>query len=158
MLDHERFDFWQDLSGAFEVAAADLVVATPEGADHEALGHLSALLQRVCGVFGMEAVFVSEWVGAGPIVRPKHDAGANTLRALYGARLLDTPALKRAKSRFDAVPVLSGDGADYGTLCCRQPLSGQEKDDGKRVEALESVARLIAEWFGRAELAPAMAG
>jgi hypothetical protein len=137
-------DWSEEASSAFDVAAAEFVVATPEGADRDALARLSALLRRVRGAFGVDAVFVSEWVQDEPLVRTNASAagGPNVLHALYGMQLL-----AGAGGCFDAVPVVSAEGVEYGTLCCRR--RAPEAADSP-LPALQSVAALIARWFDAA--------
>jgi hypothetical protein len=43
--------------------------------------------------------------------------------------------------------VITEDGLQHGTLCCRLPAK-----QGEHPQALRSVARLIAKWFDQAEL------
>jgi hypothetical protein len=140
---------WSDgASSAFDVVAGEFVVVTPDAADCEALARLSALLRRVRGAFAVDAVFVSEWAGGEPVARRRDDAGG-ALQAMYGVRLLDTPVHPRCPVRFETMAVVGEAGLEYGTLCCR--LHPPHVDDAP-LQALQSVARLIAEWFDEATL------
>jgi hypothetical protein len=123
---------------ALEVAAGEFVVATASAADIQAYAPLSALLRRVGHAFGIDAAFVSD-----------HHARRETdaLQELYGMRLLGAETADRF--RFEAVPVVTGDGAWRGTLCCRMPAAAGPSEH----EALHSVAQLIANCFAEAAAA-----
>jgi hypothetical protein len=128
---------WDDITHALEVAAGEFVVATATAADIEAYEPLSALLRRVQGAFGIEAAFVSD-----------HHAARETdaLQRHYGMQLLGASG-GPGRFRFEALPVISGEGAWRGTLCCRVPVKAGIDDR----QALESVAQLIAKCFADAE-------
>lgn len=146
----EHIDWWDGVLQAVDVAASEFVVATASAADIREYTPLSALLQRMRRAFGIEAAFVSEWAGGGPVVRcqaGRDEAGA--LQRLYGMRLLEADAPAGHAFRFDAVPVVTGEGSWHGTLCCRRPVLPGE--DSAQDDALRCVARLIADWFGEAQ-------
>jgi hypothetical protein len=131
---------WDDFAHSLEVATGEFVVATPAEADIEAYAPLSALLRRVQGAFGIEAAFVSD-----------HHAARETdaLQKHYGMQLLGING-SVSKCRFEALPVISGDGDWRGTLCCRIPAAASSADR----QALESVAQLIAKCFADAQTSP----
>ena len=139
---------------AFDVVAGEFVVATADGADLKAFAHLTSLLRRVRKAFGVEAVFVCEWAGGEPLVRcHRHEAEhADPLQALFGERLLDAQAPQGHVYRFDAVPIVTNNGLEHGTLCARRAGREGEADDAAYVDALRSVARLIAGWFDEQSL------
>ena len=139
-MDSKNIHAWDDFAQALEVATAEFVVATPAQADIEAYVPLSALLRRVQGAFGIEAAFVSD-----------HHAARETdaLQKHYGMQLLGV-GVSASKHRFEALPVITGDGDWRGTLCCRIPAGTSAADR----QALESVAQLIAKCFADAQAAP----
>ncbi len=130
---------WEDAAQALEVAAAEFVVATASAADIEEYAPLSALLQRVGRAFGIDAAFVSD-----------HHAARDTdaLQKLYGMQLLGAGGAA-GRFRFEAVPVVTGEGSWRGTLCCRMPAAAGPDEEG----ALQSVAQLIANCFAEAQAA-----
>jgi hypothetical protein len=127
---------WDDGVHALEVSAGEFVVATAAAADIEAYAPLSALLRRVEGAFGIEAAFVSD-----------HHAARETdaLQRHYGMQLLGASEVA-GRYRFEALPVISGEGGWRGTLCCRIPATAGAEER----QALQSVARLIAKSFADA--------
>jgi hypothetical protein len=133
------FDWWDDAARALEVAASEFVVATAATADIREFAPLSALLLRMQRAFGIDAAFVSDCHA---------ECATGTLQMAYGMRLLEANA-PSGRFRFEAVPVVTGEGSWRGTLCCRLPLTREGSEDG----ALLSVARLIARWFEEAQAA-----
>ena len=127
----QQINWWDDAVGALDVAAAEFVVATAAAADVQEYAPVSALLQRVRRAFGIDAAFVSDCHA---------QRATDALQLAYGMRLLaaDTPV---RGFRFEAVPVVTGEGGWRGTLCCRVPVAGSEEG------AVASVARLVAECF-----------
>ncbi|HUR88570.1 MAG TPA: hypothetical protein VMZ74_05735 [Ramlibacter sp.] len=142
MSGREYWDQWERSAGAVEVLASELVVTTAAGAEIREYAPLAALLQRVHKAFGIEIAFVSEWSGV-PVARLACEADA--LHTLYGRRFLESGAPAGTASRFEALPVVSGDGLAHGTLCFRVPT--RQALDAEIESALRSVARLIANWF-----------
>jgi hypothetical protein len=131
---------------AFDIVAGEFVVATADTADLQAYAPLTALLRRMRKVFGIDAVFISEWAQGEPVVH-RGIAGVDEgdlLHATYGQRLLEADAVH-------AVPVITPDGFEHGTLCCGAAGADREGEGSQR-EALRSVARLIAAWFDDASL------
>jgi hypothetical protein len=128
---------WDDFAHALEVATVEFVVATAAAADIEAYAPLSALLRRVQGAFGIEAAFVSDHLAA---------RETDALQRHYGMQLLGAGG-SVSKYRFEALPVVSGEGDWRGTLCCRIPAAAATADR----QALESVAQLIAKCFADAQ-------
>ena len=145
MAGREYWDQWDRGAVATEVVASELVVTTSEGADVCEYAPLAALLQRVHKAFGIEMAFVSEWCGE-PVVRTRAEADA--LHTPYGRRVLESTRPSGGAVRFDALPVLGDDGLAHGTLCFR--LTGRDALDAATEGALNSVARLIANWFAAA--------
>jgi hypothetical protein len=146
---------WSDSATcAFDVVAGEFVVVTPDAADIQTFSRLTSLLKRVRKAFGVESVFVSEWARGEPLVRCQRSADdePDALQALFGERLLHLEAARGCSYRYDAVPVVTNDGVEHGTLCCRRLMSDGEPDDTAYAGALHSVARLIADWFDDAEL------
>lgn len=139
-MEFKNIHAWDDFAQALEVATGEFIVATPAAADIEAYAPLSALLRRVQGAFGIEAAFVSD-----------HHAARETdaLQKHYGMQLLGV-GVSASKYRFEALPVISGEGDWRGTLCCRIPTAASAADR----QALESVAQLIAKCFGDAQAEP----
>lgn len=130
-------DWWNDTPLAVEVADDGFVVVTASGADIQEYTPLSALLQRVRRAFGIEAAFVSDGHA---------ERGTDPLQRLYGMRLLGADAAGAARFRYEAVAVVNEEGSWRGTLCCRFADTPHEG-------ALQSVARLIADWFDGAQTA-----
>lgn len=139
-MEYKNIHAWDDFVQALEVATGEFVVATPAQADIEAYAPLSALLRRVQGAFGIEAAIVSD-----------HHAARETdaLQKHYGMQLLGT-GVSASKYRFEALPVITGEGDWRGTLCCRIPAGASAADR----QALESVAQLIAKCFADAQAEP----
>ncbi|HVZ45551.1 MAG TPA: hypothetical protein VHA82_17205 [Ramlibacter sp.] len=152
-LEVEAMD-WDSRTGALDVLVGEFVLVTPESSDHPRYATISALLERIRKALGMDAVFVSQFIGNQPVVRyttPLDDGGeqpCDPLEETYGQRVLESrPRLPRPRSVsreqlnpvFTAVPVASKDGSEYGTLCCRSYSTGAGSH-----EALQSVARLVA--------------
>ena len=139
--------------GAFDVIAGEFVVVTADGADLRPYAPLSALLSRVRRAFGLEVAFISEWASGDPIVRSTAlCTGAGTdhgpcVQTLYGMQLLGVQQAAASEEHFASVAVITADAMQYGTLCCRV-----SDDDVRANSALQSVARLIADWFDDAEL------
>lgn len=140
---------WSDRATfAFDVVAAEFVVATAEGADLRCHDPLSSMLRRMRRAFGADFAFVAEWSGGDPVVRRLHEGEqpeCDSLQQEYGWRLL--PAADSAHV-LDAAPVVTRGGVIHGTLCCRMPR--REGEGSSR--ALRSVAQLIAAWFDEAQL------
>ncbi|HUR87506.1 MAG TPA: hypothetical protein VMZ74_00330 [Ramlibacter sp.] len=135
--EYQEIDSWSDrASCGFDIVTGEFVVVTADAADLPAYRALSALLGRMRNTFGIDAAFIAQWADGEPVAR--YATGeSDALQASYGMSLLasgDTP--------YDAVPVVTTDGFEYGTLCCR----------GADEKTLRSVARLIADWFEEAEL------
>jgi hypothetical protein len=132
-VERKNIHAWDDAAYAMEVAACEFVVATAAAADIEAYAPLSALLRRVQGAFGIEAAFVSD-----------HHAARETdaLQRHYGMQLLGAGQVG-GRYRYEAVPVVCGEGNWRGTLCCRIPAAAGSDDR----QALQSVAQLIAKCF-----------
>lgn len=162
-MEREHDDWSHSASCAFDIVAGEFVVATADTADLQAYAPLSALLRRVRRAFGIDAAFISEWAQGEPVVHRSvagfHDADAaegDMLHATYGRQLLDAAAIRQAgkgeRVRFDAVPVVTHDGFEHGTLCCRRVVAADGHDEHSEREALRSVARLIAAWFDEASL------
>lgn len=151
MSNSEVMDWSPNATCAFDVVAREFVVVTADGADLHAFSPLCALLRRVHRAFGLEAAFISEGSGGETVVRRRAEADdheCDPLQSLFGYRLLAADA--GGNNCFDAVPVITSDGVEHGTLCCR--TGGLDSDDSPDREALRSVARLIADWFEDADL------
>ena len=146
---HEVIEWSETATCAFDLVAREFVVVTADGADLKAFSPLCALLRRMRKAFGMEAAFISEGSGGETVVRC-HDDGSDgecdPLQSLFGLRLLAETAPETCHT-FDAVPVITSDGVEHGTLCFR--VDGDNAPSGA---ALRSVARLIANWFDDADL------
>jgi hypothetical protein len=144
MDERELIDWPTDAEYAFDIVAGEFVVVTPDSADLEVHAPLKSLLRRVRRAFGIDAAFISEWASGEPVVRrlrgdDSRDAvECEGLHVAYATRLLESEAA------VAAVPVITQDGIVHGTLCA---ACGDE-----HMEALHSVARLIAEWFDDADL------
>ena len=152
MANQENIDWSETASSAFDVVDGEFVVVTADSSDVKSFAPLCALLRRMRKVFGMEAAFISEWAGNEAIVRyGRPDEGdateCDTLQSLFGMRLLGA-AQNESGRHFDAIPVITADGAIHGTLCGLRV----EGDDAQQRAALRSVARLIASWFDEADL------
>jgi hypothetical protein len=145
MSGREYWDCWERGAGDVEVVASELVVTTPAGADIREYAPLAALLQRVHKAFGIEMAFVSEWSGE-PVTRSRPEADA--LHTPYGRRVLEGLVPAGGAFRFDALPVITGNGQAHGTLCFGVPV--RQALDAEIEGALRSVARLIANWFDAA--------
>lgn len=143
-------DWSETATCAFDLVAREFVVVTADGADLKAFSPLCALLRRMRKAFGMEVAFISEGSGGETVVRC-HDGGSDgecdPLQSLFGLRLLAETAPETCNNIFDAVPVITSDGVEHGTLCFRVDGANAPGD-----AALRSVARLIANWFEDAEL------
>jgi hypothetical protein len=145
---------WSDAATcAFDLVAREFVVVTADGADLKAFSPLCALLRRMRKALGLEAAFISE-ASAGETVVRRHDDRADgecdPLQSLFGQRLLAETAPESCGNAFDAVPVITNDGMEHGTLCFR--IAGADSGKAPDRAALRSVARLIANWFEEAEL------
>ena len=127
---------WEDSVAALDIADSEFVVATAAAADVEEYAPLTALLQRVHKVFGIEAAFVSD-------LHARHETGA--LQSVYGMRLLEA-ARAPGRFRFEAVPVVTQSGGWRGTLCCRLPVAAPS-GGASHPDAARSVAQLIANCF-----------
>ncbi|HEY8048087.1 MAG TPA: hypothetical protein VIE63_02865 [Ramlibacter sp.] len=153
---------WSDRSSrGFDLVAAEFVVATAEYADVPAYQPLCSMLRRVRSAFGMDVAFVSEWAAGRTVVRrvsssPQRQYARVELQGTYGRRLLDDTAQPQAdfgeSVHFDAVPVVTSDGLEHGTLCCRQIIAQGTESDSSRLEAVDAVAQLMADWFQDADL------
>jgi hypothetical protein len=160
--EHQDIDSWSDrASCAFDIVTGEFVVVTADAADLQVYRPMSALLNRMRKAFGLEAAFIAQWADGEPVARRAAGAEAgseecDSLHATYGRRLLESAADREPgrgdADRFDAAPVITSDGFEYGTLCCRRIVSAGGVDDGAQEEALRSVARLIADWFEEAKL------
>src|SRR3569832_261890 len=146
---------WSDTATcAFDVVAGEFVVATADSTDVNAFAQLTKLLKRVRKAFGVEAVFVGEWAAGEPLVRCNRQGAqfADALQALFAERLLEAEAPEGYAYRYDAVPVVTSNGLEHGTLCSRRLVRLDEAEDAAYRDALLSVARLIADWFDDAAL------
>ena len=155
---------WSDSACCgFDIVAGEFVVVTADIADAPPYRPLSALLRRVGRAFGVDVAFVAAWADGEPVVHramPRGDdavlPNSDALQATYGLRLLEAadchPRAKNERVWFEAVPVVTADGFEHGTLCCRRVVDASDTDHGTRVEALHSVAGLIADWFEDADL------
>jgi hypothetical protein len=152
MADQDKMEWSERAISAFDVVAREFVVVTADGADVRAFSPLCALLRRMRNAFGMEAAFISEGSDGETVVRRRDDESdfeCDALQSLFGIRLLAEDA-PEAEVHFDAVPVITPDGVEHGTLCFR--FAGTGNGDAPDRATLRSVARLIANWFDEAEL------
>src|SRR3569832_1604725 len=138
-MSRDYFDWWDDALHALEVVAGEFIVATASSSDVHEYAPLSALLQRVRRAFGLEAAFVSD-------CHAQH--GTEDLQRAYGMRLLEAANPVNRRCRFEAVPVVTEKGW-RGTRCCRCPAPVANASAPS--DALQSVARLIANWFDEAQ-------
>jgi hypothetical protein len=158
-MERKHEDWSHSASCAFDIVAGEFVVATADSADLQAYAPLSALLRRVRRAFGIDAAFIAEWAQGEPVVHRSVsalDSEGDMLHATFGRQLLESSAMPEAgkgeRVRFDAVPVVTQDGFEHGTLCCRRVVAAGGQDEDSQREALRSVARLIAAWFEEASL------
>lgn len=148
---------WEDSGHGLEVHQGEFVLVTADGSDRWRYEPIAALLQRIRKVFGVDAVFVSQFLDGEPLVRcatPLDDGGeqpCDPLEATFGLReLAARPRLPRPRTaprqeinpEFLAVPVTSRDGSEYGTLCALvfSVCNGGHTSH----EAMQSVASLLA--------------
>lgn len=147
----EMMDWSPSATCAFDVVAREFVVVTADSADLKAFSPLCALLRRVHRAIGLEVAFISEGSNGETVVRcheEGEDGECDPLQSLFGYRLL--AAGGASIDDFDAVPVVTVDGVEHGTLCCC--IAGSGNENGPDRDALRSVARLIANWFEEADL------
>ena len=142
----DDIEWWDSVANGLEVADSEFVVATASSADVREYTPVSALLDRMRRAFGIEAAFVSEWTGGELVVRSQAEREqTHALQEAYGLRLLQAGAPAGRSFRFAAVPVVTRQGCCHGTLCCRCPGESAAQEG-----TLNSVARLIADWFSEA--------
>jgi hypothetical protein len=158
MEQRNHIDWSDSASCAFHVVAGEFVVVTADASDLPPYRPVASLLKRVRKVFGIESAFIAEWAHGEPLVRRGHacDDGApmecDALQALFGERLLEGRAGPAGASRFDAVPVITRDGVEHGTLCCLSKARPNDTDPTAQRDELRAVANLIAAWFDDADL------
>ncbi|MGE4242389.1 hypothetical protein [Ramlibacter sp.] len=148
---HHVTDWSDSAARALEVVTREFVVVTAESADLRSFQPLCAFLRRVRKGFGVTAAFICEASDGETFVRSRDAvnlSGADELRSMYGMRLLTTGAAQGRAHSCVAIPVITRDGLEVGTLCGRLADAGSPLDPG----ALDSLAQLIANWFDDAEL------
>jgi hypothetical protein len=125
------------------VLHTDFVVVSADGADHPLYERVAPLLQRIRGALDLDVVFVAQLASGRPCIRR---AASDDQREAILAEHTDPLEAGFAQSvltamnrpgRFVALPVVSKDAFDYGTVCC------MARDDTS-ADALFSVARLVA--------------
>jgi hypothetical protein len=148
---HQDF-VWSDWATcAFDVVAREFVVVTADTTDLRSFAPLCSMLRRVRKAFGVEVAFICEGSDGETVVRRRGEDESDEchqLQALFGTRLLTDSAPDSCHHSYDSVAVVTNDGVEHGTLCCRQAGEGAEVDR----KALHSIARLIANWFEEADL------
>ena len=152
MSSHNVIEWSETATCAFDLVAREFVVVTADGADLKAFSPLCALLRRMRKALGLEAAFISEGSDGETVVRCHDEASdgeCDPLQSLFGLRLLAETAPESCSNTFEAVPVVTSDGVEHGTLCFR--VAGVDGHAPDRA-ALRSVAQLIANWFEDAEL------
>jgi hypothetical protein len=135
----------------FDVAAREFVVATADIADLKSFTPLCSVLRRMRNTLGIEGAFIAEAVYGETVVRQQDGddpAECETLHVLFGTSLLGGDTADGRACGFDAVPVITRDGLQHGTLCCRSTLPG----DAPQRDVMHAVARLIANWFEQAAI------
>lgn len=144
---------WADSAASdFSVVARDFVVATADGADLRSFSPLCGVLRRMRNSLGIEAAFIAEAVCGETVVRQvQHDqpVECDSLHVLFGNSLLGADTAEGRQFGFGAVPVLTRDQLQHGTLCCRGGAEGQVPQR----EVMVAVAKLIANWFEQAAVA-----
>ena len=137
------FDWQADLDGV-SVLSGEFVVVTADGADHRNYLAVTALLKRIRKVLGLEVVFVTQFQGGQPLVRYPTDmeveSACDPLEEAYGCQLL---AAQPGIGSF-ALPVEGREGWIYGTVCCARHPDDRTWGDRSQLDALHSVARLVA--------------
>ena len=150
---------WTDDVHGLHATHGELVAVTAEGADHPSCGPIAALLDRMRRVLALDVVFVALFADGCPAYRQWRTLGPEGLDETDcdGAELDLAKQIVSDRSdcggtvrlHFLARPVISKDGREFGTVCCRKAPteSESERDAG----ALQSIARLIAVTLCRTE-------
>ena len=138
------FDWQADLDGV-TVQSGEFVVVTADCADHRNYQAVTALLKRIRKVLGLEVLFVTQFLDGQPLVRypsdTETDSACDPLEEAYGSRLLmSQPGVNAAF----ALPVEGREGWVYGTVCCARHADDRAWGDRSQLDALNSVARLVA--------------
>ncbi|MBI5278193.1 MAG: hypothetical protein HY854_17225 [Burkholderiales bacterium] len=142
------FEWQGDIDGLSVVDGA-FVLVTAEGSDHPKYNAVAALLRRIRRGLGIDVVFVSLFIDGQPQVRyPELDeeGDCDPLEAAFARQVLGC-------SETLVLPVLGREGWVYGTVCCEVHSSDSAWGDRSQVQALESVAGLLATTLDEA-LAP----
>jgi hypothetical protein len=136
------FDWQGDIDG-LSVSDGAFVVVTADGSDHAKYNAVAALLRRIRKVLGLDVVFVSLFIGGQPQVRYPDEDGGDDCDPLERAFARQWLACDSADGAL-ALPVAGREGWIYGTLSCKVHADGGAWGDRSQVEALESVAGLLA--------------
>ena len=138
------FDWQADLDGV-TVQSGEFVVVNGDGADHRNYQAVTALLKRIRKVLGLDVLFITQFLDGQPLVRypsdTEFDSACDPLEEAYGSRLLlSQPGVGSAF----ALPVEGREGWVYGTVCCARHGDDRAWGDRSQLDALHSVARLVA--------------
>jgi hypothetical protein len=148
---YERNDFgWTyDVEGLV-VEDGEFVTVTADGAEHDLFSPVVPLLQRIRKALSIDIVFVAHMIGGVPYVRRAH--GGNQRKAIVAERAdvmesevgKGTLGGRGGRPPYLCLPVVSKDGHEFGTVCCRLQPQRSDLGAGSEEEALYSVARLVA--------------
>lgn len=170
-MNHAINDLYEDLLG-LESTYREFCVTTAEGTTESAFGSIGTLLRRVRHAFGMDVVFVSEFVAGRRVFRhvdaAEGDRGllvagaSDPLEESFCQRVVDgrlpevihdaqthpvASALSATKEvqlgAHLSVPVVLSNGQVYGTLCCFSHTANPLLTL-EDAAALRSVAGLVA--------------
>jgi hypothetical protein len=141
------FHSWSDDLDGLAVEDCELVAVTADGAENPLCAPIAPLLQRIRRALGIDVVFVTLFVGQRPAMRQWRTLGDHALDGsdcdpleLDLAKQLVAARAAPSSRGFLAQPVVSKDGREFGTVCCRRPAAESAVDGS----ALQSVAKLIA--------------
>lgn len=151
---------------AVEIHVGEFILVTPESTSHYGYRSIAALLERMRGALGIDAIFITERIDEHAVVRcpARLDDGAeppcDVLEETFGRRIMEerplparprNAAATQLQPQFAALPVIGRDGSEYGTLCARSfPFASWAGGDSS-TEALRSLARLVADTFDNSD-------
>jgi len=145
--DTDFFETIRDLAG-LSVTHSEFVTVSAEGAQRDAYAPLAALLRRLLDSVGVHAVFVAQFLDGVPVVRQRGPQArwlvtrGDAAEAAYGQLALARGS--RVPAHCIALPVLSADGQDFGTLCCDAGAHPSRQGLELR-EVMDSAARTLAQ-------------
>lgn len=176
MTDRYEFLDWPDDIKGLSVVDGRFIVATADDSDHPPDQPVSDLLERVREAFGMDIVFISQFLEGERVIRhvvsgeddqEEFQAGdRDPLEETFCQRIVDErvppmsgqapppdPAgfrdARRQIGAYVTVPISAPTGAVFGTLCCMSRGPRPQLGGRSELQALRTVAQLLSSVLAR---------